>query len=278
MKQELYENAYTNKNHFSFGKNWQDFLTTLNAKRIETAKRSLVEFLGGEDKIKGKSFIDIGCGSGLFSLAAYLLGASEVVSIDIDNFSIACTTHLKEKEGNPDHWKIIKGSALDKKFIRTLGTFDIVYSWGVLHHTGNMHAALRNIAILSNNSGQLYIALYNHNQKIFEGTSEFWLTAKKIYNRIPSIGKKIMEIVYSTYYISGLALNGKNPIKYIRNYQSLRGMNFFTDIKDWLGGYPYEFASIEEIDSYFKTVGFICTKTNPARSIGCNEFLFVKKV
>ncbi len=277
MNKELYEQSYQDPRHFSFGKNWQNFLETLNDGRIETAKKSLTDFLGGEENIKGKTFVDIGCGSGLFSLSALLLGAKEVLSVDVDDFSVACATLLKEKQGNPDTWKIIRGSVLDEKFVQSLGTFDIVYSWGVLHHTGNMYPAFDHAATLVKDSGKLYIAIYNDNRRILEGTSALWLIIKKLYNRSPWIGKKIMEVIYSIYYVLGLAINGKNPIRYIGDYQSLRGMNFFTDIKDWLGGYPYEYAGEQQIISYFESIGFACTNTNPARSIGCNEFLFIKK-
>lgn len=278
MNNELYEDSYENQNHFSFGKNWQNFLKTLNNEKIKEAKKSLTDFLGGEENIKGKTFVDIGCGSGLFSLAALRLGASRIVSVDIDNASVACVKYLYKKEGAPKQWDIQTGSALNKEFINTLGAFDIVYSWGVLHHTGNMYQALENVTSLVNNKGNLYIALYNDNQRIMEGSSSFWLSVKKLYNLSPWLVKKVMETIYTAYYITGLILNGKNPITYIQNYQSLRGMNFMTDIKDWLGGYPYEYASIEKIVSFYDNLGFRCNKTNPARSIGCNEFLIKKNI
>ncbi|OGI17699.1 MAG: hypothetical protein A3J63_02815 [Candidatus Moranbacteria bacterium RIFCSPHIGHO2_02_FULL_40_12b] len=273
---ELYENSYNNKNHFSFGKNWQSFLKTLDDKRINEAKKSLVNFLGGEEKIKGKTFVDIGCGSGLFSLSAYLIGASKVVSVDVDDFSVTCVKHLKEKQNNPPRWEIIKGSALDENFIKSLGQFDIVYSWGVLHHTGDMHKAFENITLLTHELSQLYLAIYNDNKLFFEGSSSFWLKVKRLYNKSSRITKRIMEGIYIAYFVCGLASHFINPITYIRNYQSLRGMNFFTDIKDWLGGYPYEYASTETIVNHFKNLDFMCAKTIPARSIGCNEFLFIK--
>ncbi len=278
MESELYEHSYQDPRHFSFGKNWKDFLHTLNQKRIEKAEQSLTDFLGGKESVSGKTFIDIGCGSGLFSLAAHRLGAKKVVSVDIDRFSLECASFLKKEAGNPPHWDIISGSALDTNFLHSLGTFDIVYSWGVLHHTGNMYHALTNIFPIVKETGKIYVALYNDNQRFFEGTSSFWVQAKRIYNRSPWVLKKFFEILYTFYYIFGLIINGKNPVSYIRNYTSLRGMNFCTDIKDWLGGYPYEYASTEKIIAFFNKYGFQCIKTVPARSIGCNEFLFIQKI
>ncbi len=276
MKNELYEESYKNPKHFSFGKNWQNFLKNLTDKKIAEAEKSLVDFLGGKENIAGKTFVDIGCGSGLFSLAAYRLGAKKVVSVDIDDASVACAKYLHKKNNNPSQWEIRTGSALDKEFLSSLGTYDIVYSWGVLHHTGNMYQALENITLLTHAESKLYIALYNDNQRFMEGTSQFWLKAKKIYNKCSSLEKRFFQFIYTFYYVIGLTLNFVNPIAYIKNYHSLRGMNFMTDIKDWLGGYPYEYATSEKIISYFETLGFQCLKSNPARSIGCNEFLLKK--
>lgn len=274
---ELYENSYTNPKHFSFGKNWEQFLKKLNKERVEEAERSLITFLGGKENIIDKTFIDIGCGSGLFSLAAYRLGAKKVVSVDIDDFSLSCVTFLHKQENHPGNWAITKGSALDGKFFKSLDTFDIVYSWGVLHHTGDMYLALKNSSTLIHTNGSMYIALYNDSRALVEGTSNLWLKIKKFYNKSPWTIKKTLEILYTSYYVSGLLVNGKNPITYLKNYQSLRGMNFMTDIRDWLGGYPYEYASTETIISYCKSLGLKCLKITKARSIGCNEFLFVKK-
>jgi hypothetical protein len=181
----------------------------------------------------------------------------------------------KKKEENHDNWEIKKGSALDDNFIKSLGEFDIVYSWGVLHHTGNMYKAFDNIINLIKSGGFFYLAIYNKNDKFkLEGTSNFWLKVKKFYNNSNFFIKKSMELIYFNYYVLGLLTNLKNPFRHIKNYSSKRGMDFFTDIKDWLGGYPYEYASIQEVTDYFKKYDLKCEKYKEARSIGCNEYLF----
>ena len=96
------------------------------------------------DDLTGKTFLDIGSGSGLFSLAARRLGA-KVHSFDFDSNSYGCTMELRKRYFDGDgNWKVEQGSALDRNYIESLGKFDIVYSWGVLHHTGAMWTALEN--------------------------------------------------------------------------------------------------------------------------------------
>lgn len=276
MTQEaLYENSYQNKNHFSFGKNWQDFLGSLSQEKIDSAKKSIVEFLGGEEYIRGKTFVDIGCGSGLFSYAAYQLGASRVVSVDVDEFSVACVTSLREREHNPDNWEIRTGSALDERFMHTLGQFDVVYSWGVLHHTGDMYRALDHVAHLVKPGGVFYTAIYGKSKNRLGGTSEFWLRVKKKYNRSGPSGKRLMEYLYVVYFFVDGLLTFTNPIRKIKTYRE-RGMNWYNDIVDWLGGYPYEFATPSEMIEYFGARGLYCKKLVDKGGLACNDYLFVK--
>lgn len=273
-----YESTYKNKNHFSFGKNWQDFLKILNNERIKEAKKSLASFLGDKNKIKGKSFVDIGCGSGLFSLAAYLLGAKKIISVDIDDFSIACTKYLKEREKNPKNWEVKKGSALDEKFIKSLGKFDIVYSWGVLHHTGDMHKAFENVIKLLAPKSIFFLAIYNKNRgekALLVGSSDFWLKIKRFYNHASRLGKRTIESLYYLYFTLGYLIMFRNPFSYMRNYAKNRGMSFHHDVVDWLGGYPYEYATPEEIIDYFGKKDILCKKLIFRNGISCNEYLLI---
>lgn len=132
---------------FEFGANWARFLSVLNEERIDAAQASLCRMLEVED-LKGKTFLDIGSGSGLFSLAARRLGAC-VHSFDYDPQSVGCTAELKRRYFPEDaDWTVEEGSVLDTGYLQGLGQFDVVYSWGVLHHTGAMWQALENVAPL----------------------------------------------------------------------------------------------------------------------------------
>lgn len=256
---------------FKFGENWLNFSKKfLSKEKIIEAKKSLIDIFGSNN-IKGKSFIDVGCGSGLFSLAAYNLKASKIVSFDIDPQSVNCCKSMFIKEKKPSNWKIKEGSILAKKFIRSLGKFDIVYSYGVLHHTGRMKEAIKNTAKLVAPGGLLYLAIYNkkENFTIFPiesfGTSKFWEYEKRIYNKIPSFGQKFAKNLIKLLFTIARKTNKKE-----------RGMSLETDITDWLGGYPYEYASAEEIINFVKKLGFSLEKLKNNTGLRNNEYLFKK--
>src|SRR4030042_1412214 len=234
---------------FAFGKNWQTFLKNYDEERLNTAILSITDFLNIEH-IKNRSFLDIGCGSGLFSYAAYKLGAKKIFSFDVDPFSVACCKYLHKHANKPKNWQCFQGSIIDKKFVSTLGKFDIVFSWGVLHHTGNMWKAIKNAANLVNTQGYFFIALYNKIDGLLG--SKFWLRIKKIYNGSHIVGKYFIEFLYMLYYIAMLVKGKQNPIKYINTYRTKRGMSWRTDVRDWVGGYPYEFATVDEVREFVR--------------------------
>lgn len=278
MTEELYEHAYTKEAHFSFGKNWQQFLGKVTPEKIDGAKRSLTTFLQG-NPIRGKTFIDIGCGSGLFSLAAVLNGAANVVSVDVDEFSLKCAQYLKEKFAPQASWNIVKGSALDERFLSTLGQYDIVYSWGVLHHTGDMYRALNNVIRLVRPSGLLFLAIYNKFrrsdgllQSLLVGTSDFWLRVKRLYNTGGLLKKKMIIAFYYMYVILLSILSLKNPFQ--KKNVLRRGMDFHTNVLDWLGGYPYEFATSDELIIFFAQKGLYCVNIQSAKTLECHQVLF----
>ncbi|MGB9615703.1 MAG: class I SAM-dependent methyltransferase [Desulfomonilaceae bacterium] len=265
---------------FSFGTNWQKFLKAYDAERLDYAACSLSDFLG-ERELTGKSFLDIGCGSGLFSYAAYSLGAAPIMSFDIDPYSVACCRQLRALAQDPPYWTVQQGSILDKQFLRGLGEYDIVYSWGVLHHTGRMWEAMQNAMSLVAPGGYFYIAIYNKILGRDGGVSwihRFWLTIKKMYNDHPMIGRYVFEPMAMSAYVVMLLLMRRNPYTYIRDYKSHRGMSWRTDATDWLGGYPYEFATVDEVFSFVRSSdrAFQLVNINTTCGRGLNWYLFKK--
>lgn len=263
---------------FEFGANWRRFLDRLNEDRIATAEASLRRMLE-VDSLAGKSFLDIGSGSGLFSLAARRLGA-RVHSLDYDPNSVGCTMELRRRyfPDSPD-WTIEEGSALDPDYIRSLGLFDVVYSWGVLHHTGQMWKGLENAQMAVRPGGKLFVAIYNDT-----GTqSKRWLKIKQIYNKLPRALRPpyaaMMMMPEEAKVALRAVLDGKpgNYIRWWTEYSQRRGMSRWHDVVDWVGGLPYEFATPEEIFEFYKARGFTLTKMRCARvGLGCNEFVMLK--
>ncbi|MEW5946805.1 MAG: class I SAM-dependent methyltransferase [bacterium] len=261
------------KASFSFGANWRRFLNALSEERLENARRSLTGFFE-MDNLRGKTFLDVGCGSGIFSHSAFMLGAEKIVSFDVDPLSVECCRFMREKAGSPGNWEISAGSVLDDDYVSTLGTFDVVYSFGVLHHTGRMWEAIKNSARLVAKGGYYYIAIYNRVDGRFG--SAFWLKVKRFYNRHPFVGKYILGNAAVLYYFLSILKGFRNPFAIIRNYKQKRGMDWRTDVTDWLGGYPYEFASVEEIFRFMKTnfPDFRLLNVKTVNGRGNNWYLF----
>jgi len=259
---------------FAFGRNWRSFLRTLDDHRIDEARRRLCESLG-RDNLRGIRALDIGSGSGLSSLVMHQLGA-EVVAFDYDTDSVACTEELRRRYA-PDttNWQIMQGSALDPAFMAELGQFDLVYSWGVLHHTGSMWPAIELAAARVAPQGTLLLALYNDQGR----RSRAWRAIKRLYcSSTPGrwLVSSIFYPLFAAYALWQDLRHFRMPGTHAREYAQKRGMSLFHDWRDWLGGYPFEVAKPADVMRKLTTDGFELQHQTLTRGLGCNEFVFIK--
>jgi 2-polyprenyl-6-hydroxyphenyl methylase/3-demethylubiquinone-9 3-methyltransferase len=267
----------TVETRYEFGANWQSYVRhALNQQRVAHAVASLREFLEVED-LRGLKFLDIGCGSGLFSLAAHALGADRVESFDYDPQSVATTLELKARAGIPDSiWTVRRGSVLDPDFMATVAPADVVYSWGVLHHTGRMWDAIDAAAAQVAPGGRFAIAIYNRVDR-FPDSSKMWWHIKRAYTRSPGFMRRIMEGVYVANFTLTRLVTLRNPLKPIfdREGSGRRGMDFMHDVRDWLGGFPYEYATSGEVFTHVhRRTGFALVKLVSWEGNACNELVF----
>jgi 2-polyprenyl-3-methyl-5-hydroxy-6-metoxy-1,4-benzoquinol methylase len=256
---------------FAFGENWARFIASLSEEQIAHATRSVRDLVGRD--LRDRTLLDIGSGSGLFSLAARQLGA-KVHSFDYDPRSVACTQELRRRFfPRDDGWTVEQGSVLDERYLATLGQYDVVYSWGVLHHTGDMWLAIANAARRVNTGGMFIIGIYNFRAGR-RGTGT-WVKLKRWYCRAPRWQREIWESTYATAKLLRMAAVGRNPLRMLREYRGPRGMSWRRDVTDWLGGYPYEAATPGEILDFMRQrFNFVLLRQNINCDLGVSEFVF----
>lgn len=257
---------------FPFGKNWRSFLSRLDDGRIDESMVAIRDSLRLES-MAGLRVLDIGSGSGLSSLAMHRLGA-DVTSFDYDDESVACTQELRERFAPGDaRWRVMQGSVLDADFMRALGRFDLVYAWGVLHHTGRMWQAVEHAAACVAPGGRLLLALYND-----QGwRSRAWWWIKRTYCAgLP--GRLLVGGVFYplfTLYALGLDLRNRQwPGMHARTYRRNRGMSLRHDWRDWLGGFPFEVTRADELSPRLAFAGFELERARTTRGWGCSEFVY----
>lgn len=261
------------RGRFEFGENWRRFLSVLTPERIAAAEESLRSMLSIRD-LQGCNFLDIGSGSGLFSLAARRLGA-RVHSFDYDPQSVACTRELHQRYFSEDgsNWVIEAGSVLDTAYLESLGKFNVVYSWGVLHHTGDLWRAVENAASMVEDGGTFFIALYNDQG----GISRRWAAIKRMYLRLPRALKPVMVGCCFALQLGPRILKSTFRGRPLEPFKSPgRGMSVWRDMVDWVGGYPFQVSSPGEVFEFLYARGFTLVRMITTHSLGCNEFVFRK--
>lgn len=235
--------------HFAFGENWAAYAEKITEAEIEEAVQGLSRLLGGE-RLDGSRVLDIGSGSGLHSLAALRLGAADVVAVDIDPDSVATTKAVLERHAGNGHLRVQTANVFDLD-PATWGRFDVVYSWGVLHHTGDLQRAMRQAAVMVRPGGLFVFALY---RRIW--MDALWRRAKRWYARAPEEAQARARALYVALFRLGLFATSRRFDDYAANYRSNRGMDFYHDVHDWIGGWPYESISAPEVQALMDALGF----------------------
>lgn len=257
--------------HFAFGENWASYANTIDGARIAVAEAALAR-LAGPGGLEGRRFLDIGCGSGLHALAALRLGAASVLGIDIDRNSVTTARRVLETHRPGANWDIREVSIFD---FSPPETFEVVYSWGVLHHTGAMWPAVAKAAALVAPGGLFIVALYGKTP-----LCGLWTAEKRLYAHAPRWLQACIRGPYKAAFLLVKALRGENPVAYVRDYAANRGMNWHHDVHDWLGGYPYESASPGDVACRLAELGFALERRfgTIARfglfGTGCVEYVF----
>jgi 2-polyprenyl-6-hydroxyphenyl methylase/3-demethylubiquinone-9 3-methyltransferase len=267
--------------HFAFGQNWSDYARHVTQNQITAAQDGILCLLSRDD-IKNKSVLDIGCGSGLHALGFLNLGARHVTAIDFDENSVQTAQYILHKfwQGPKTAFTAKTHNILETQKTLPEQQFDIVYSWGVLHHTGDMNTAITNASNLVKPGGKLLIALYKKTP-----LCGFWAAEKKLYTHAPKPLRTLFDYLYAALYCLGLLADRQNPVRYIKEYKTRRGMDFMTDIRDWLGGYPYESVRPQAVEAMLCAQNFTLEKSQNTETTkafglfgtGCAEYVLTRE-
>jgi SAM-dependent methyltransferase len=263
------------ESHFAFGANWASYASTVAEPQIQAAVAGLQRLVG--DRIAGRRFLDIGCGSGIHSLAALRLGAAEVVAVDIDTDSVATAQRMLEANARGGRWRTAVVSVFDLS-PADFGHFDVVYSWGVLHHTGDMYRAVRCAAALVGPGGAFALALYRKTR-----CCGLWKVEKRWYARASRRSQRMTRALYLSAFRLALALRGGSWRSHVLNYNE-RGMDLEHDVHDWLGGWPYESISPAETEQLMSQIGLHRVRAFLQPQVrfglfgsGCDEYVYARE-
>ena len=257
--------------HFQFGENWNEFSRTINERSVAEAEHGLHK-LFPDGELKGRNVFDLGCGSGLHALAALRLGAASVTAVDIDAKSVATARTLLARYVPEGRWQVEQQSVFA---MPPEPLYDVVYSWGVLHHTGDMVRAIQLAATKIAPGGLLCVALYRKTK-----FCRMWQLEKRIYSQAPRPIRYLLEQLFLVAFKRSFRRSGRSFEDYVADYVKSRGMDFMTDIRDWLGGYPYESISEEEMLALAQRMGLVDVRrfcVPPGSGLlgtGCDEYVF----
>jgi 2-polyprenyl-6-hydroxyphenyl methylase/3-demethylubiquinone-9 3-methyltransferase len=250
----------TDSVRYDFGEQWDEYAQRATDDDLAASKHALSELIPAGFRPEGKTFLDIGCGSGMHSVAAAKLGFS-VTATDYYEGSVRATQRMAQRTG-------VQLNSFQDDILNTKlsGTFDVVYSWGVLHHTGNMAAAIDNAKALVVPGGIFIISIY-----LKTPLCGFWKVEKRIYTLLPRFVQTGLDYAFRGFAIALKAVDAKADKE--------RGMDWRVGVKDWLGGYPYESATPAEVTAMvgdgFSLIGSHHTQSGHGiLGTRCAEYIF----
>jgi predicted RNA methylase len=262
--------------HFAFGENWQSYVSTVGEAQIERAVTGLQRLIDPANLI-GRHLLDIGCGSGISALAAIRLGAAQVHCTDIDPNSVEASRALFARFAPAARVDFTIASVFDL-VAPAAGGYDIVHSWGVLHHTGAMWEAVGKAASIVSPGGRFILALYHRTP-----LCGFWRAEKWVFSKLPKPIQMSLVRVFRLVFGLWLRARGQSLTEFLSRYSESRGMSWEHDIRDWLGGYPYESTNPQEVDAALRKLGFQRERYNSISSGGFNllgiaidEYVYVR--
>lgn len=250
MSAELEAEKYDPATHFGFGRNWAEFSRFIDEERIAESRRGLIRLLGRED-LAGLAFLDIGCGSGLHALAALRLGAAPLLAVDFDEHSVATTRATLARFWPGAGYEVRQGNVFDLTPEALGRRFDVVYSWGVLHHTGDLWEAIRAASRLVAPGGLFAIALYKRTP-----LCGLWKREKAWFTRAGPTARSVAVSLFVAAKAGRDLLRLRNPWRRFRGHRAQRGMHWRADAVDWLGGHPYDSATPEQVQRFVEPLGF----------------------
>jgi SAM-dependent methyltransferase len=269
--------------HFAFGANWASYADRIDDSRIAGAVGALQRLAGGD--LRGKTFLDIGSGSGLHSLAALRLGAARVLALDVDPQSVATTRAVLERFAPGAAWAVEPLSVFELEArTATIGRFDVVYSWGVLHHTGDLNRALRIAALLVADGGMFLVALYRRTR-----LCGFWAVEKRWYSKAAPWAQRLTQRAYGAWHdlLSAVSRLRRGGAERTTVEPRRRGMALTHDVHDWLGGFPYESILPDDVArilaeyAFEERAAFLVAPTRGRIAgwlgSGCDEYRFVRR-
>jgi 2-polyprenyl-6-hydroxyphenyl methylase/3-demethylubiquinone-9 3-methyltransferase len=201
--------------------------------------------------VKGKNVLDGGSGSGMVSVGFALLGAN-VTGVDITPQCVENGKRNAERFGVQCRFFCKDLTDLDLGNER----FDIVYSWGVIHHSEDARKSFSNLAKHLKPGGEMVLAVY-----LKTYLSGFWNFSRVFYQKAPKWFQSIFRESGSCF------LNGVDFIKKLifgKSRYMLRGTNNKELINDWFGVPHRTFHSYDEVFQWFRENGLNYKLVNPA--------------